>query len=287
MTTMEAALITIHGMGRTELDYYADLKLEIIRRLGSNWNRLHFKEVYYQGILQPNEDRVWSLVSGRLDWHPLRTFLLFGFADAAGMEARKHLPDSVYTQAQIEIARVLFEARTALGGDKPLVVIAQSLGGQVFSNYIWDAQKFHANPGSVDIGIWRDPQQFAQQIAGTNALSADELRFIGGGSLRYLYTTGCNIPIFIAAHATAQIVPFAKPRPDFEWHNYYDKDDVLGWPLEDLSPEYRDLVTDHRINVSTGFFSWLIRSWNPMSHREYWGDDDVLDALETHVVALI
>lgn len=284
---MEAALITIHGMGRTESSYDEGIKQEMRQRLGTRWSRLHFDKVYYQGILQPNEDRVWSLVAGRLSWDPLREFLLFGFADAAGLEAKKHLPGSVYTQAQINIAKVLFDARTALGGDKPVVIIAQSLGGQVLSNYLWDAQHHLSNPGSVNIGIWRDPQQFAQQIAGQSSLSADELRFIAGGSLRYLYTTGCNIPIFVAAHAGAQIIPIDKPRPDFEWHNYYDKDDVLGWPLEDLSSAYASIVVDHRINASSGFFSWVFKSWNPMSHKQYWGDNDVLDPLEAHVAALL
>ena len=283
----QAALITIHGMGRTERNYEQDLKREIRRRLGSRWSRLHFGKVYYQGILQPNEDRIWNRVAGRLSWDPLRKFLLFGFADAAGLEARKHLPDSVYTQAQIIIARVLFEARVALGGDKPVVIIAQSLGGQVLSNYLWDAQHQQANPGSVDIGIWRNPQQFTQQIAGRNSLTADELRFLAGGSLRYFYTTGCNIPIFAAAHAGQQIIPIDKPRPDFEWHNYYDKDDVLGWPLQDLSNAYRLLVTDHRINAGQGFIGWLFKSWNPAAHGEYWGDDDVLDQLEDHLRALL
>jgi len=283
----EAALITIHGMGCTERNYEQDFKREMRRRLGSRWNRLHFGKVYYQGILQPNEDRVWKRVSGKLNWDTLRKFLLFGFADAAGLEARKHEPDSIYTQSQVIIAKAMFAARTALGGDKPLVIIAQSLGGQVVSNYLWDAQHHQANPGSVDIGIWRDPQQFAQQITGGNSLTADELRFLAGGTLRYLYTTGCNIPIFVAAHAGPQIIPIDKPRADFEWHNFYDKDDVLGWPLEDLSPAYGNLVSDHRINAGQGFIGWLLKSWNPASHGEYWGDDDVLDGLQARLLALL
>ncbi len=283
----EAALITIHGMGRTEPNYEQDFKREIRRRLGSRWSRLHFGKVYYQGILQPNEDRVWNLLAGRLSWDPLRKFLLFGFADAAGLETQKQKPDSVYTQAQVTIAKALFNARTALGGDKPVVILAQSLGGQVLSNYLWDAQHHQLNPGSVNIGIWRDPQQFAQQIAGQNTLTADALRFVAGSSLRYLYTTGCNIPIFVAAHAGPQIIPIDKPQPNFEWHNYYDKDDVLGWPLGDLSPECRQLVTDHRINSNQGLIGWLLKSWNPSSHGEYWGDDEVLDELEAHLRGLL
>ena len=283
----QAALITIHGMGRTTTTYNQDFKREMRRRFGSRWSRLHIGKVYYQGILQPNENRVWTRTAGRLSWDTLREFLLFGFADAAGLETQKHKPDSIYTQAQVIIAKTLFDARVALGADKPLVIIAHSLGGQVVSNYLWDAQHHQENPASVDIGFWRDPQRFARQIAGKSSLTAKELRFIAGGTLRYLYTTGCNIPIFVAAHAVRQIIPIDKPRPDFEWHNYYDKDDVLGWPLEDLSTAYSNLVTDHRINAGQGLFGWLLKSWNPASHSQYWGDDDLLEELEAHLRALL
>jgi len=30
--------------------------------------------------------------------------------------------------------------------------------------------------------------------------------------------------------------------------NYYDKDDVLGWPLKQMSTSYESLVNDYHIN---------------------------------------
>lgn len=274
-------------MGRTRREYDRDLRREIRRRLGPRSRSLHFGRIYYQDILQSNQNRIWKLVAGKLSWDVLREFILFGFADAVGLEAHKDRSNSVYTRAQISIARALFAARTALGGDKPIVILAQSLGGQVLSNYLWDAQQ-HQKKSPVSYGIWRKPQSFAQEIGASTAhLSAAEINFLSGGTLRYLYTTGCNIPIFVAAHASTNIVPIKKPRHDFEWHNYYDKDDVLGWPLEELSKAYSVLVTDHRINAGQGFLGWLLKSWNPASHNEYWGDDDVLDDLEAHLRSLL
>jgi len=67
--------------------------------------------------------------------------LLFGFADAAGLETDKEDPGSVYEKAQQEIANRVIDAANAVGADGPMVAIAQSLGCQMLSSYIYDAQK--------------------------------------------------------------------------------------------------------------------------------------------------
>jgi hypothetical protein len=57
------ALITIHGMGRTEANYASDLRSALENRLGEKFAHLAFRNIYYQGILQPNEDRVFEEIS--------------------------------------------------------------------------------------------------------------------------------------------------------------------------------------------------------------------------------
>lgn len=286
MPEKHAAFLTIHGMGRTPRNYDQDIRREIRHRLRSRSRRLHFGRIYYQDILQPNQDRIWKLLAGKLRWDGSREFVLFGFADAAGLEAHKEKPDSPYLRAQLSIAKTLFATRVALGGNKPIVILAQSLGGQVLSNYLWDAQQY-LNGSQVSSGIWANLQSHAYTIGASAALDESEIEFLAGYTIRYLYTTGCNIPIFVAAHAVQNIVPIEKPNSNFEWHNYYDKDDVLGWPLKPLSDGYSYLVTDHRINAGQGLVGWFLKSWNPASHNEYWGDDEVLDNLEAHLKRLL
>jgi hypothetical protein len=275
-TTMskKAAIITVHGMGKTERDYNEEIVRELRRRLGAMSDDLHIGTVYYQDILKPNEERVWNLVAARVRWDRLRKFLLFGFADAAGLESDKDSRNSDYRKAQLVIARELFVAREAMGGDGPVVILAHSLGGHVTSCYFWDAgvaaQGRH--PGS---GIWRNITDVQTEITGGRDLTTDEIGFLQGNSFRTFITTGCNIPIFVAAHAKSDILPI-RPNGDFEWHNYYDKDDVLGWPLADL---YGNVVVDHAVNASSGILGWLLKSWNPLSHTQYWGDDEVLGPL--------
>lgn len=290
----KAALIVVHGMGETPRNFDEALRVEVKRRLGNLCDELHIGKVYYQSILQSNETRVWKRVEKRLTgewysirrlwWNDLRKFVLYGFGDAAGLESGKEGLGSVYTQAQILFAREMLAACRAIGSDGPVVILAQSLGCQVTSCYFWDAQQ--SVDGKVaQVGIWRDFVAFEKEIAGEQVpLTLGEKEFLRGASFKTFITTGCNIPIFVAAHARRDIKPIEPNGGDaFAWHNFYDKDDVLGWPLSDLSSEYAKVVTDHPINASRSLWEWLIKSWNPLSHSQYWGDGKVLDVLEQHL----
>jgi hypothetical protein len=277
--TKKLALLTVHGMGETKRDYARSLKERLDAKLWSQMNSVAFCPIYYQEILQPNEAEIWnrSQRTGGLHYDDLRKFFLFGFADAAGLENRKELPASVYEDAQIEIARTMLKARNDMGGDGPVIVIAQSLGCQVFSSYIYDAQK--ASKGMASIGIWRNIDLFSEEITNSvRPLTSEEKSFLAGDTIVGLVTTGCNIPIFVAAHKRMAIIPIEPPTPQFKWLNFYDPDDVLGWPLQPLSDGYAKLVKDHRINAGHGLIKWLV-SWTPMSHGGYWEDDDVLKPL--------
>lgn len=291
----KVALLTVHGMGEMPRDYNAQLKGALRERLGKLYDDLHVGAVYYQGILQPNETRVWNAVEERLAgkwdwarrlwWNDLRRFLLFGFGDAAGLENGKECDASVYSRAQVIIARELLRACRAMAGDGPLVILAQSLGCHVTSCFFWDAQQ-DAEGAKVKIGIWQDLRRFEGQITEGGPLTTKEKCFLQGSSFNTFFTTGCNIPIFVAAHAMKEIRPIC-PNAHFRWHNYFDQDDVLGWPLASLSEAYARVVQDHPINAGAGIIGWLIKSWNPLSHTQYWGDNNVLDQLELRIRELL
>lgn len=275
----QVALITIHGMGETPRDYAAGVFGQMRTRLGPALReQAAFYSVYYQSILQPNEQLVWDRVDAGSEVHyaGLRKFMLFGFADAAGLENRKDDPGSVYELAQGEIARSLLAAHAASPG-MPVVFLAHSLGCQVLSNYIYDAQKALGG-GRVEAGIWRDIDAWSRPALG-RLLTEREKHFLAAGTCAALVTTGCNIPIFVAAHKEMHIKPIAPPTPRFHWLNLYDPDDVLGWPLQPLSSGYRALVEDRTINAGRGAIGWVLKSWNPLSHNSYWQDGEVLEPL--------
>jgi hypothetical protein len=258
------AIVTLHGMGNTSADYAEDLKNHLKTTLAAEWSQISFQSVYYQNLLQSNQSRVFANMERHISGKELREFLLFGFSDAASLESSRNEAHGVYVQAQLQIITALHNAYAELG-EQPgkVLIVAQSLGGQLLSNYVWDAQ----HPGRN--GVWRN-------IADYVTADASELSFLRLNSLHRLFTTGCNIPIFVAGYA--DIAPIAPPNPQFRWFNFYDADDVLGWPLQPLSPAYETLVEDIPSNVGQGIQGWLT-SWNPLSHGNYWRDRGFLEAL--------
>jgi hypothetical protein len=284
----DVALMTVHGMGETPPDYAADLGQRLHTRIGPRFMRqADMRAVYYQDILKPNEREIWRRVAGEgiVRYEHLRKFLLFGFADAAGLENRKEDPGSVYELAQIEIAKTLLDIYSGNGADTPLVLLSHSLGCQVLSSYIYDAQKAR-NGIPVAAGVWRDIDHWSRTLQG-RALTEPEKHFLACGTALGWITTGCNIPIFVAAHKEMAIIPIAAPRPSFKWLNLYDPDDVLGWPLQPLSEGYRMLVEDRAINAGHGVINWLVKSWNPLSHSSYWQDEQVVGELASMLTQLM
>lgn len=281
------ALLTVHGMGETKADYHVSLIKALQGKLKSLFGGVSVHRVYYQDLLQANQEAVWQACRDKVHYDDLRKFLLFGFSDAAGLESSKDEVASVYEMAQREIARNLLAARDAVGQGGPVIAIAQSLGCQVLSSYVYDAQKAmkaRANPPKGDYpkaGLWQ-PQYLSD-----GTWNDDKVRFAAGTTIQALHTTGCNIPIFVAAHKRMAIIPIDKPNDVFRWHNHYDPDDVLGWPLQPLANGYEQLVQDHAINSGQGFVTWITKSWNPLSHTAYWTDDNVVDPLVNDLKAFL
>ena len=126
-------------------------------------------------------------------------------------------------------------------------------------------------------GIWK-----GNQPAQTNA---DKFRRLK--TLRALFTSGCNIPIFLAGFPREEITPVKTTTGgyNFKWLNYYDQDDVLGWPLQPMSPAYHDAIhKDEQINADGGLLGKFTRGWNPLSHNGYWSDKDFLKPLAAEIL---
>jgi hypothetical protein len=147
------------------------------------------------------------------------------------------------------------DARLGTVGNKPLVVLAHSLGGVVMSNYIWDEQR--------------------GQGAGRTAFERTE-------TLTGLVTYGCNIPLFLPPSPPIECVRFPAPtlpaqyRPAAAWRNVYDPDDVLGYPIADIWDEPHGTVIDD-VAINAGM--WPM-SETPFAHTAYDRDDDFLDIVE-------
>ncbi|PCI43471.1 MAG: hypothetical protein COB41_07040 [Proteobacteria bacterium] len=272
-----------HGMGEIkEKDFEEQVEAfrqQVGKLIGSRLNaQVLYCPVFFQDIFQKQQSAVFEKMDqvGRFDWKWtfLRKFLLFGFSDAAGYESHASVGASEYERVQERIRDAIDKACGLVGNDSTeVLVIAQSLGTQVLSNYIWDAQQDSAR---VHSGIWRSG------YAGNGSVSTEREAARRLKTMRYFLTTGCNIPIFIAGKKRIQAIKPDAEGYHFEWHNYYDKDDVLGWPLQplgyfydvhsnDVDASYRKAVADHRINVGN-----IFTSWNPFCHTYYWSDKDFI-----------
>lgn len=272
------ALITVHGMGETEENYADDFKKKLQSKLLPNeWDQVSFQPVYYQDLLQTPQSELFerTCTQAKIDWLDLRKFLLFGFSDAASLESSKADKFGVYSDAQDRIAKSLQAAYQDLGNSaKKVIIVAHSLGGQVISNYLWDSDPNHIPPAN---SIWNS-SSFSSQDANLQ-------EFLRLRSLHRLFTMGCNIPIFVAGFKSENIRPITPPNPEFEWKNYYDKDDVLGWPLKPLSDGFKALVQDFEINSGQGV-NWFT-SGTPLSHNYYWKDDDFVNPVVHEIKAVL
>lgn len=268
-------LLVVHGMGDTRPDFAAPLIAALRERLREDWRRIAWRPVYYQPLLQGHQRAIFERMRPAVRWEGLRELMLFGFSDAASLEHKKELHGSPYYETQKLILERTDELYDELGGTAPLAIVAQSLGGQVVSNYIWDAQQPRAYAG-----IWRG------DLDDGVLPNTPRDRFRRMQSLQRLLTTGCNIPVFVAGHPSIEPIDRGKLGAAFRWVNQFDPDDALGWPLAQLSPRYAELVRDVAVNASGNSLLGTLKSLSPYSHTQYWETASVCDLLAAELRAL-
>ena len=281
MATSELALLTIHGMGETRRDYAEGLKSALEKRLGQAWPKIHHENIYYQDLLGEPEESYLERMHRHYNadvwkgtiWSGLRRFILSASSPGVALDRQAHLPDSPYEHVQERILQALLRTWDAFGQQaRPVLVVAQSVGGHILSNYIFDAQQEMAR-----CGLWRQRPE---------AITSEDLsKFCRFASLQALFTTGCNIPMFVSS--LPKPTPFQQPNPSFIWFNYFDIDDPVGWPLRPLAPAYEELVEDREINAKGTTLEDLVLSATPMSHTLYWKTPEFLDEVEKSLVGLL
>jgi hypothetical protein len=244
-------VLVIHGMGSQMPGYSAAMKDELERSFPVNSPGIAWEEVLWADVLRSREINLLDTMSNSpqpLNWASLREFVVHSFGDALAYH-RSHEAGSAYSRVHDVISGSIDSLQSRLDPGAPIIVIAHSLGAHMMSNYIWDQQ--HG-------GSRKDISKLLAMI-----------------------TIGNNIPLFSLDFPDAISRPITLPRnPLTRWLNFYDRDDVLGWPLRplyennlaQLTPEQQATVgciEDHEINVGN-----LATSWNPMSHMSYWTDKD-------------
>ncbi|MCX6952456.1 MAG: chemotaxis protein [Verrucomicrobia bacterium] len=190
----------------------------------------------------------------------LRRFMVSFAADAL---AYQPLPDerSIYDAIHAKYAETLKVLTLKAGASAPLVVLSHSLGTIVTSNYFYDLSRPSLLPESVTDVHGDEPTPLEK-----------------GRTLTALFTFGSPIALWSLRFKDFG-KPITVPAPSVPaeiakaggWYNFYDPDDVIGYPLRTLNSAYRAAVKQDLALNAGGIFT----SWNPLSHTEYWTDNDV------------
>ena len=287
-------VLVLHGMGSQKATYAAPMIKELkarLRHAGANPRDVSFEAAYVGDVLQAKEEDLWNRLSrNRLDFKSIRKFIIHNFGDAVAYQRLSPRGLDVYTKIHRKILQHLKILRTRLRSgrpagppERPLVLMAHSLGCYMLSNYVWDIQQAFKRSSLR-------ARRIRQAFGGNHFL---EMNTLAG-----MVTFGCNIPLFSLAYTRFDAITFPSPTlaayfppgtppakitAAAQWLNFYDRDDVLGYPLRHLSPSYRATVTrDVQINVGG-----LLSGWNPKSHTEYWTDNDFTKPVTRFLAGLL
>ena len=251
-------------MGSQSSAFAAPMIAEVSERLedlGEDPAEVAWQPIHWADILGPRQVKYLedAQETNELDWMGLRRFFVGTLGDAAAYQYVGR-PSSTYSQIHDRIRDRLGELYAdALGSQTvPLVVLAHSLGAHIMSSYIWDTQ--HGKPTGAD----------------STSSPFERMEWLAG-----LITFGANIPLFTFAYDPVEAIRFPGNALPGDvaglaaWLNYYDRDDVLAYPLGPTSPSYAAVV-DEDIEINVGGFGV---SATPLSHGAYWTDNDFTKAV--------
>ena len=228
-------IVVLHGIGRQSENFYKELETGLTKELDHlDVPDRNISGFLYADIAQPHQDRYWNSMDRKsISMDRFRKIFLHYFGDAGAYGTRPHDKKGNYRKIHGKLEQFLAGELNQLAEDGIFIVLAQSFGGHVFSNFYWDYRKRMVKP--------RRLKGFSERF-------------------RLFITTGCNIPVFVAGLERPE--PFPWPNPDFHWINIYDKDDILGWPLGPLGGGFSnsDFIEDR-----------IVDSGLPLlSHMNYW-----------------
>ena len=261
--TQKIAVAVVHGIGNQAPEFAEKLEAALQRICqGTCGKDVIIKPVYWAPAMQQKEDALWDRLTsgGPMAFKEIRRVAIDYVADALAYQPTAD-DRKTYDDIHVIYAQTLRVLAEEAGEKAPLCIVAHSLGTVISSNYIYDLQK---------------PRLISDQVRA----EMNDTPLERGETLNLLYTLGSPIALWSLRYRDFG-KPIAIPAPELTshytdlqcaWINYYDKDDLVGFPLRDLNEGYsRAVSADKQVNVGG-----MMESWNPLSHLGYLDDNDVI-----------
>jgi len=272
-------VVVIHGVSaRTSgnedttggLTFSAHMARRVLRKLGNSADRVAWKEIVWSDILQDRQAAYFETIKDKTRADDPRAFVMAALSDAAAYRKTTDGSAAIYEQVHARVELAMRSLEDEIGPSGHVLILAHSLGAHIMSNYIYDQQKFvHRNGQSR----FSSPLQNMQTVAG-------------------IMTFGCNIPIFLFAFPPHDITPIDFPGSALPeeaqiktwWQNFYDKQDILAYPMGSAAPQYSDMVVARALrDVPIHLGHPQGATWDPLSHGSYWEDAELISPVAHYI----
>ncbi|QGQ94240.1 chemotaxis protein [Paenibacillus psychroresistens] len=269
---MKIAIAIVHGMGQQKLDFYLAMESLLIKKMAlvNPSIQLHIEGVFWGDITDKLEKKLWARTQAIHQHHGkptrLRSFVLNYLGDVIAYQAvpKENDPcpnDYIYDDIHKRYAECLLRLSKKAGENAPLCVISHSLGTIISSNFFYDLQNNKMIQKAADV------------------INSSNSNLVKGQTLTHFYTLGSPIALWTMRFEHFGI-PIRVPAPNLkklaigEWVNFYDKNDLLAFPIKGLNPQYyKNVSKDVEVRCPG------ILSWTPLSHEKYLKSHEVADQI--------
>jgi hypothetical protein len=149
-------VMVVHGIGTNDLTYADRFMRAVMGRLWrSEREKVHWQPVFWADVIRPHQMAYMHRARGMqfMTYWNQRRFVLSALADAASYAQIGDPNDSVYEDIQKKLTRGVKHLKDAKDPDRPLIIVAHSLGCHIVSTYIHDT--------------WRDRRRANEYLART------------------------------------------------------------------------------------------------------------------------
>ncbi|MHA1667817.1 MAG: hypothetical protein ACTSUR_04085 [Candidatus Heimdallarchaeaceae archaeon] len=290
MKKEKIVIIITHGMGKQDQKLKFSRKYEtkfekVAKKLekkirkrfvkkGGDGSKLVFAPVNWAKISQQNQEELkdnllkrkkqlkcqGEKVRSKPSWIFARKFMIDFLADAIVYQ-RSPRDQSMYNNIHAKFKEELKKQAQEVGENAYLCFIAHSLGTVIANNFLFDLQNC---------------------LETKNLSDCADTPLERGETLKFFFTFGSPLALWTIRHGPPT---FGTPIKVETWINFYNRSDVIAYPLGNLNEEYRKIRCNGEKGIKPKLIDkkvWsgnLLTAWNPLCHNSYWNNRKVIKTI--------